>query len=74
VLDFVNEREDIHKAFRPYYRETDIGDMSDVHQRTRPTMALALQRHHRARTTARKDPATTGSMMPPVAKPKHKLI
>lgn len=32
VLDFVNEREDIHKAFRPYYRETDIGDMPDVHQ------------------------------------------
>jgi type I restriction enzyme R subunit len=32
VLDFVNEREDIHKAFKPYYRETDIGDMPDVHQ------------------------------------------
>jgi type I restriction enzyme R subunit len=32
VLDFVNEREDIHKAFKPYYGETDIGDMPDVHQ------------------------------------------
>jgi len=32
VLDFVNEREDIHKAFKPYYSETDIGDMPDVHQ------------------------------------------
>ena len=32
VLDFVNEREDIHKAFKPYYRETEIGDMPDVHQ------------------------------------------
>jgi type I restriction enzyme R subunit len=32
VLDFVNEREDIHKAFKPYYRETDIGEMPDVHQ------------------------------------------
>jgi len=32
VLDFVNEREDIQKAFKPYYGETDIGDMPDVHQ------------------------------------------
>src|SRR5437764_9751763 len=32
VLDFVNEREDIHKAFKPYYSETDIGEMPDVHQ------------------------------------------
>jgi type I restriction enzyme, R subunit len=32
VLDFVNEREDIHKAFKPYYGETDIGEMPDVHQ------------------------------------------
>jgi type I restriction enzyme, R subunit len=32
VLDFVNERGYIHKAFKPYYRETDIGDMPDVHQ------------------------------------------
>jgi len=45
-----------------------------AHDKPGPTMALALHRHHRARTTARKDPATTGSMMPPVAKPKHKLI
>ena len=32
VLDFVNEREDIHKAFKPYYGETEIGEMPDVHQ------------------------------------------
>src|SRR5262249_25406052 len=32
VLDFVNEREDIHKAFKPYYAEIHIGDMPDVHQ------------------------------------------
>lgn len=32
VLDFVNEREDIQKAFQPYYGETDIGEMPDVHQ------------------------------------------
>ncbi len=25
VLDFVNEREDIFKAFKPYYGETEIG-------------------------------------------------
>ena len=45
-----------------------------AHDKPGPTMTLALHRHHRARTTARKDLATTGSMMPPVAKPKHKLI
>jgi type I restriction enzyme, R subunit len=32
VLDFVNEREDIQNAFKPYYRETEIGEMPDVHQ------------------------------------------
>jgi type I restriction enzyme R subunit len=32
VLDFVNEREDIQKTFQPYYGETDIGEMPDVHQ------------------------------------------
>jgi type I restriction enzyme R subunit len=32
VLDFVNERDDIFKAFKPYYEATDIGDMPDAHQ------------------------------------------
>ncbi len=32
VLDFVNEREDILKAFKPYYEATGIGDMPDAHQ------------------------------------------
>jgi type I restriction enzyme R subunit len=32
VLDFVNDREDIFKAFKPYYEETGIGDMPDAHQ------------------------------------------
>ncbi len=32
VLDFVNERDDIFDAFKPYYGETDIGDMPDPHQ------------------------------------------
>lgn len=32
VLDFVNERDDIFKAFKQYYGETEIGDMPDAHQ------------------------------------------
>jgi type I restriction enzyme, R subunit len=32
VLDFVNERDDILKAFAPYYGATDIGEMPDAHQ------------------------------------------
>jgi type I restriction enzyme R subunit len=32
VLDFVNERDDIFKAFKPYYEATEIGDMPDAHQ------------------------------------------
>jgi type I restriction enzyme R subunit len=32
VLDFVNEREDIFAAFKPYYGDTEIGDMPDAHQ------------------------------------------
>jgi type I restriction enzyme R subunit len=32
VLDFVNERDDILKAFKPYYGDTEIGDMPNVHQ------------------------------------------
>ena len=32
VLDFVNERDDIFKAFKPYYDETEVGDMPDAHQ------------------------------------------
>lgn len=32
VLDFVNERDDILKAFKPYYGDTAIGDMPDIHQ------------------------------------------
>ncbi|WP_339038098.1 type I restriction endonuclease [Bradyrhizobium symbiodeficiens] len=32
VLDFVNERDDILKAFKPYYEATEIGEMPDVHQ------------------------------------------
>ena len=31
VLDFVNEREEIFKAFKPYYEMTEIGDMPDPH-------------------------------------------
>lgn len=32
VLDFVNERDDIFAAFKPYYGETEIGEMPDAHQ------------------------------------------
>jgi type I restriction enzyme, R subunit len=32
VLDFVNERDDIFKAFKDYYEATEIGEMPDVHQ------------------------------------------
>jgi type I restriction enzyme R subunit len=32
VLDFVNERDDIFTAFKPYYEETEIGEMPDAHQ------------------------------------------
>ena len=32
VLDFVNERDDIFKAFKPYYEATEIGEMPDAHQ------------------------------------------
>lgn len=32
VLDFVNERDDIFTAFKPYYGETEIGEMPDAHQ------------------------------------------
>jgi type I restriction enzyme, R subunit len=29
ILDFVNEREEIYKAFKPYYEVSDIGDMPE---------------------------------------------
>lgn len=32
VLDFVNERDDVFKAFKPYYGVTEIGEMPDPHQ------------------------------------------
>lgn len=32
VLDFVNEREEIYKAFKPYYEVTEIGDMPEPQQ------------------------------------------
>jgi type I restriction enzyme R subunit len=32
VLDFVNERDGIFNAFKPYYGETEIGEMPDAHQ------------------------------------------
>jgi type I restriction enzyme, R subunit len=32
VLDFVNERDDIHKAFKPYYETTEIGEMPEPQQ------------------------------------------
>ena len=32
MLDFVNERDDIQKAFKPYYGDTPMGDMPDAHQ------------------------------------------
>ncbi len=31
VLDFVNERDDIFAAFKPYYGDTEIGEMPDAH-------------------------------------------
>jgi type I restriction enzyme R subunit len=32
VLDFVNEEEEIYKAFKPYYEATPIGENADVHR------------------------------------------
>lgn len=32
VLDFVNKEEDIHKAFKPYYESTPIGENADPHK------------------------------------------
>lgn len=32
VLDFVNERDEIFEAFKPYYGETEIGEMPDPHR------------------------------------------
>ncbi|MBE9128864.1 MULTISPECIES: type I restriction endonuclease subunit R [unclassified Coleofasciculus] len=32
VLDFVNQPEDIYKAFKPYYEETPVGQTSDPQQ------------------------------------------
>jgi type I restriction enzyme R subunit len=32
VLDFVNESDEIYKAFRPYYETTEIGDLPDPQQ------------------------------------------
>ncbi|MBS0556674.1 MAG: type I restriction endonuclease subunit R [Proteobacteria bacterium] len=32
VLDFVNSEEDIHKAFKPYYERTPVGDSADPQQ------------------------------------------
>ena len=32
VLDFVNEAEDIYKAFKPYYDATSLQDVSDPHK------------------------------------------
>lgn len=32
VLDFANEEEDIHKAFKPYYETTPIGENADPHR------------------------------------------
>lgn len=32
VLDFVNERDEIYKAFKPYYEATEIGDLPDPQQ------------------------------------------
>lgn len=32
VLDFVNDAEDIRKAFQPYYEDTTIGEDAEVHQ------------------------------------------
>lgn len=32
VLDFVNKEDDIHKAFKPYYESTPIGENADPHK------------------------------------------
>lgn len=32
VLDFVNKEEDIHKAFKPYYESTPVGENADPHK------------------------------------------
>jgi len=32
VLDFVNKDEDIHKAFKPYYESTPVGENADPHK------------------------------------------
>ena len=32
VLDFVNEEDDIYKAFKPYYEATPIGENADPHR------------------------------------------
>ncbi|WP_150523134.1 type I restriction endonuclease subunit R [Roseibium sediminis] len=32
VLDFVNEEEDIYKAFKPYYEATPLGENADPHR------------------------------------------
>lgn len=32
VLDFVNDAEDIQKAFQPYFEDTTVGEEADVHQ------------------------------------------
>ena len=29
VLDFVNQEDDIHKAFKPYYESTPVGENAD---------------------------------------------
>ncbi|AWO92414.1 type I restriction endonuclease subunit R [Bradyrhizobium diazoefficiens] len=53
VLDFVNEREDILKAFKPYYGDTDIGEIPDVHQ------LYAIQHELEATPVIRKEEITT---------------
>jgi type I restriction enzyme R subunit len=40
VLDFVNEREEIFRAFKPYYERTDAGPMPDAHELYRLQHAL----------------------------------
>ena len=32
VLDFANEEDDIHKAFKPYYETTPVGENADPHR------------------------------------------
>jgi type I restriction enzyme R subunit len=32
VLDFANEEDDIHKAFKPYYEATPVGENADPHR------------------------------------------